>query len=98
MNFENFKRIPQQAKMRFVEESAILILFFVFLCILDTTDKKLKHFFAQDRTILGIFAQKNWNPQKKAEHGTVWGIHNSKKNVFCKSVRGFRKLKEESAN
>ena len=45
--FVNCKLIPRQAKIRFVAESATLLLFFDFCTVSDSKNEKLKHCIAQ---------------------------------------------------
>ena len=44
------KQIPREAKLRFVPESAILLLSLIFLAVFDSTNKHLKHCAAQNRS------------------------------------------------
>ena len=72
MRFVHVKQIPQQAKIRFVSESATLLDFFIFCAVLDSTNKYLKHCTAQNCSKMADFAEPQpyfvesaickWNP------------------------------------
>ena len=52
------KRIPQQAKIRFVADQQVWYFSLIFFAVLDSTNIYLKHCTAQNR-----FKNRLWNPQ-----------------------------------